>query len=158
MILKVFSNLHNSVILILLLGQCNTGYTYVLGDERLECSLAERDLGVLVDGKLSMSQQCALVAKRAHHILGCIEHSIANWSEEVIAPLYSALFWTPQYKKDVKILECVQKEGNKDCERTRGHDLRGAAEDTRFVQLRGDCRVTSCCLQFLHEEERRGRC
>jgi len=30
------------------------------------------------------------------------------------------------------------KEGNKDSEIARGHDLGGAAEDTSFVQLGGD--------------------
>ncbi|KAK4810941.1 hypothetical protein QYF61_013349 [Mycteria americana] len=40
---------------------------------------------------LNMSQQCALAAKRANHILGYIKHSIANWLKEVIVPLYSAL-------------------------------------------------------------------
>jgi len=33
---------------ILHLGGCNTGCTYILGDERLECSPAERGLGVFV--------------------------------------------------------------------------------------------------------------
>ena len=45
------------------------------------------------------------------------------------------------------------KEGNKDGERTRGHDLGGAPEDTKFVQLREEetegC--PHCCLQLPHE-------
>ncbi|KAK4826970.1 hypothetical protein QYF61_012911 [Mycteria americana] len=62
---------------ILHLGQGNPGYMYKVGDERLESSPAERYLGVWVDGKLYMSQRCALAAKRANCVLGCIKHSIA---------------------------------------------------------------------------------
>ena len=59
------------------LGHSSPGYTYRLGNKRLESSLVERDIRVLVNGKLNMSQQCALAAKRANYVLGSIKHCIA---------------------------------------------------------------------------------
>ncbi|GAB0191113.1 hypothetical protein GRJ2_001576600 [Grus japonensis] len=103
---------------VLHLGKNNPRHQYRLGVDLLGSSTVERDLRVLADNKLSMSQQCILVAKKASGILGCIKKSVASRSREVILSLYSALvrphlehsvqLWTPQFKKDRELLERVQ--------------------------------------------------
>ena len=49
---------------VLHLGIKNMKHKYKLGDTWLDSSICEKDLGVLVDNKLNMSQQCNMAAKK----------------------------------------------------------------------------------------------
>ena len=84
-------------------------HQYRLRADLIQRSSAEKDLGVLVDNRLTLKDGDKL---------GWIKKSVASWWREVIFPLYSALlrpyleyciqFWILQFKKDMELLDRVQ--------------------------------------------------
>jgi len=83
----------------------------------LESRSAVKYLGILMNDKLTMSQQCALFARK-YGILGSIRKSATSRVREVLC-LYSTLvrphlqycvqFWAPQFMKDEELLDKVQR-------------------------------------------------
>lgn len=71
----------------LYLGRNNRMDHCTLRADWLENSLAEKDVGVLGETKLKMSQQYVLAAKKANSILDCISKSISSRLMEVISLL-----------------------------------------------------------------------
>jgi len=101
------------------LDRGNPQYQYQLGDEGIESSPAEKDLGVLADEKLDMSRQSVLTSQKVNLILGCIKRSVASRSRQVILPLCPAVvrphqesciqLWSSHHRKDMELLEWVQR-------------------------------------------------
>lgn len=73
-----------------------------------EKSSSEKDMGVLVDAKLTMSQECTLAAEKASGILKCARRSIARRLLATL-PLFSALvrphleFWASRTSREIEL-------------------------------------------------------
>jgi len=105
------------------MGRRNPKHKHRLGREWIESSREEKDLGVLVDEQLNMTWQCALTTQKANRILGCIKSSVCSRLRDRILPLCSTSvrvhlescvqFWSPQHRKDMELLEQVQRRATK---------------------------------------------
>ena len=93
----------------------------ILGAVWLEISFTRKVLGVLLDGKLTMSLQCAFIKRRANGILGYIRRNIASRLKEVVLPVstvlvrphleYCVQFWAPHCKREMELQERLQRKG-----------------------------------------------
>ncbi|GAB0202191.1 hypothetical protein GRJ2_002684700 [Grus japonensis] len=108
---------------VLHMGQHTVKYNYRLGGEWMESSPGKKDKGVLIDEGNNMSWQCAFALQKANSILGYIKK---QHDQQVqggdSAPLlcsgethleYCVQLWGPQYKKDMEVLERVQRRATK---------------------------------------------
>jgi hypothetical protein len=99
-------------------GVNNAKEKYSINNIVLNVVKEEKDLGVIVQDDLKVSQQCSKVVKTANRILGMIGRTFQNRSKEIIIPLYKSLVrphleycvqaWRPHLIKDIKLIENVQ--------------------------------------------------
>ena len=112
------------------IGKQEESYGYELSGKVLRVSEEERDLGVIVHKSLKSSRQCAEAAKKANRILGIVKRTIVSRDKEIIMRIYKTIVrphleycvqaWSPHLKKDIEILERVQRRATKmvkECQR-----------------------------------------
>ena len=79
--------------------------------------------GIIISGDLNREKQCSEAVKKANRMLGMIKRSVIDRSTETIISLYKSLvrphleyccqIWSPYYKKDIKLIEGIQRRATK---------------------------------------------
>src|SRR6267154_3549822 len=99
-------------------GANNSKETYSINNTVLKEVEDEKDLGVIVQNNLKVSEQCLKVVKTANRALGMISRTFQNKSKEIIIPLYKSIVrphleccvqvWRPYLIKDIRLIKNVQ--------------------------------------------------
>ena len=100
-------------------GYGNPKYTYYMNGGEIGIKEEEKDLGIYVNASMKFGKQCAEAAKKANKVVGIIKRNFTNFDKEIMINLYKALVrphldycipvWKPYLKKDIKLLEDVQR-------------------------------------------------
>ena len=104
-------------------GSGNTGMNYEMGGTVLSKTVKEKDLGVTMNANMKVSEQCRIAASKGNQVLGMIRRNITYKEKSLIIPLYKAIVrphleyciqaWTPHLRKDVDMLEKIQRRATK---------------------------------------------
>ena len=108
---------------VLNVGKRNLKYNYTMNNKSLEKVTEEKDLGVIVTDSLTFSKHIGKIAAKANSILGMIKRTFSYFSKESLLTLYKSYVrphlefcvqaWSPFLKKDIIILEKVQRRATK---------------------------------------------
>ena len=104
-------------------GHGNLNVNYKMGDTVLGTTVKEKDLGVTISADMKVSEQCSIAASKGNQILGLIRRNITYKGKKLIIPLYKAIVrphleyciqaWRPYRKKDIDMLERIQRRATK---------------------------------------------
>ena len=100
-------------------GHNNKQYDYFMGDDPIETSHEEKDLGMIIIDKLDVTEQWVKASNKAKAMLGMINRAIKYETTEVVVKLYKSLVkpnldyciqaWRPFKQKDIiNLLENAQ--------------------------------------------------
>lgn len=138
------------------MGQCNSSFLYRLQNKRLERSAVERDLGALMEGKLnsepwqpggpSVCWDALSTALTTGQKGDCpaLLHTDAASVEDCVH------VWAPQYEKDNKLLENIQRWAMRMVKGLEGKLYRKKLRSSGFAQLKVE--ETSLWFSYSHKK------
>jgi hypothetical protein len=101
------------------LGNSNPSFQYKMGDTTISEVQEEKDLGVTFDPTLKFSIHCNSIANKANSVVGVMKRAFDFMDRSMFLLLYKALVrprleyansvWNPRLKKDIELLERVQR-------------------------------------------------
>ena len=96
---------------------------YRLGGDFITVSDVEKDLGILIDNKLTFHKQCSTAVTKANKLLGIIRRSFEYINADTMLYLYKSLIrpiieygnviWGPHYVIDQQAIEKIQHKATK---------------------------------------------
>ena len=104
-------------------GHGNEDAQYTMGGTVLNTTVKEKDLWLTISADMKVSEQCGIAVAKENQILGLIRRNIVYKEKELIIPLYKTIVrphleyriqaWRPYRKKDIDMLERVQRRATK---------------------------------------------
>ena len=96
---------------------------YNMDDTRLKTVEQEKDLGVVVDSQLKFEEHITRIVKKANSVMGMIRRSCLYLDKDMFKKLfiamvrphleYGATIWNPHLKKQITLIENVQRRASK---------------------------------------------
>ena len=96
---------------------------YEMGGTILSKTVKEKDLSVSMNANMKVSEQFRIAASKGNQVLGMIRRNITYKEESFIVRLYKAIVrppleyciqaWSPYLRKDIYMLEQIQKRATK---------------------------------------------
>ena len=119
-------------------GHGNTGVNYAIEGTSLCKTVKEKDLGVTINANMKVSEQCRIAASKDNQILGMIRRNITYKEKELIIVRphleYCIQAWRPYLRKDIDMLEKVQRRATK---------LIPGLRDLRYEKRLKECGLTT---------------
>ena len=104
-------------------GHGNEDAQYRMDGTVLNTTLKEKDFGLTISADMKVSEQCGIATAKGNQILGLIRRNIVYKEKELIITLYKTIVrphleyciqaWRPYRKKDIDMLERVQRRATK---------------------------------------------
>ena len=105
------------------IGSQNSNHTYIMNGRPLQAMQEEKDLGVTISSDLKHANHCKKAYNKANIMLGFIARNFECKTPDVMLSLYNSMvrphleyavqFWSPNYRKDIDLLERIQRRATK---------------------------------------------